>query len=310
MPIEGSQFLDPEILRQLPNMELIAKRLVQSVFVGYHRSPYFGYSVEFADHREYVHGDDLRTVDWKVWARKNRYYVKRFEMENELKATLILDTSRSMDYGTGKLTKLQYGSYLAATIVYLLMQQNDMAGLVTFDDRLRHYIPPRGSRAHLRQILHALGTVTPGPATNVAQVCHTLAETIKARGMVILISDMLDESNRHPDAPHDDCGELIHALRHFQHKKHDIILFHVLDDSELDLPFDELSNFRDVETGSRVAVDPATFRKTYRLRVQGFVDGLRRGCLQTNIDYKLVRTSMPIESVLTEYLHFRARRSR
>ena len=293
-------------------MELIAKRLVESVFVGYHRSPYFGYSVEFADHREYVHGDDLRTVDWKVWGRKNRYYVKRFEMENELKATIILDTSRSMDYGSGtgksdaksgaargKLTKLEYGSYLAATIVYLLMQQNDMAGLVTFDDHIRHYIPPRGSRSHLRLILQALGTVKPGPATDVARVCHDLAEAIKARGMVILISDLLD-----------DTAQVINALRHFQHRKHDVIVFQILDDSELDLPFDELSNFRDIESGGRVAVDPATFRKIYRQRVEAFVEELRHGCVQTNIDYKLVRTSTPIESVLTEYLHFRARRSR
>ena len=289
-------------------MELIARRLVESVFVGYHRSPYFGYSVEFADHREYVHGDDLRTVDWKVWGRKNRYYVKRFETENELKATIVLDTSRSMDYGgangksdtaRGKLTKLEYGSYLAATIVYLLMQQNDMAGLVTFDDRIRHYLPPRGSRSHLRLILQALGTVQPGPATNVARVCHDLAETIKARGMIILISDLLDDS-----------AAVISALRHFQHRKHDVIVFQVLDDTEIDLPFDELSNFRDLESGGRVAVDPATFRKTYRQRVEAFIDTLRNGCVQTNIDYKLVRTSMPIETVLTEYLHFRARRSR
>ncbi|HUW34037.1 MAG TPA: DUF58 domain-containing protein [Planctomycetota bacterium] len=327
MPIEGSQFLDPDILRQLPNMELIAKRLVESVFVGYHRSPYFGFSVEFADHREYVHGDDLRTVDWKVWARKNRYYVKRFEMENELKATIILDTSRSMDYGTGKLTKLQYGSYLAATLAYLLMQQNDMAGLVTFDDAIHHYIPPRGSRAHMRAILKALGSVKPGPATNVARVCHDLAETIKTRGMIILISDMLDggtngrngqarADGNPPPAPTNGngngsgTGEAVHALRHFQHRKHDVIVFHVLDDSELDLPFDELSNFRDLESGQRIAVDPATFRKVYRQRVQSFVNDLRQECVQTNIDYKLVRTSMPIEAVLTEYLHFRARRSR
>jgi len=306
MPIEGSQYLDPDILRQLPNMELIAKRLVESVFVGYHRSPYFGFSVEFADHREYVHGDDLRTVDWKVWARKNRYYVKRFEMENELKATIILDTSRSMDYGTGKLTKLQYGSYLAATLVYLLMQQNDMAGLVTFDESIRHYIPPRGSRAHMRSILQALGTVKPGPATNVARVCHDLAETIKARGMIILISDMLDGGTGNGNG----TGDAVHALRHFQHRKHDVIVFHVMDDSELDLPFDELSNFRDLESGQRLAVDPSTFRKVYRQRVQSFVDGMRQECVKSNIDYKLVRTSMPIEAVLTEYLHFRARRSR
>ena len=299
MQTTGSRFLDPDILKQLPNMELRAKRLVESIFVGYHKSPYFGYSVEFADHREYVQGDDLRTVDWKVWARKNKYYVKRFEMESQLKATLVVDTSKSMDYGTGKLTKLEYASYLAATIVYLLMRQNDMGGLVTFDDQIRRRLPPGGSRAHLRQVLHALDNVQPGPATNVAKVCHDLAETIKARGMIIVISDLLQEPS-----------EVIGALRHFQHRKHDVIVFQILDDSELDLPFAELSNFRDLESGQRVAVDPATFRHTYRERVRAFCDELRQGCLQTKIDHVLTRTSQPLETVITDYLSFRTRRSR
>lgn len=299
MPHPGDRFLDPELLRQLPNMELRARRLVESIFVGYHQSPQFGYSVEFADHREYVPGDELRSVDWRVWGRKDKYYVKRFEMESQLKATVLLDTSRSMDYGTGALTKLEYGSFLAATLIYLVMKQNDLGGLVTFDDRIRQYLPPRGSRMHLRQILHALGEVEPGPATNVPRVCHDLAETLKARGMVIVVSDLLDETD-----------EVLHALRHFQHRKHEVIVFHVLDDAELDLPFEELSNFRDVESGRRIAVDPATFRSTYCERVTSFVRALRSGCQKTRIDYRLARTSEPIESVLMEYLHFRARRAR
>ncbi len=299
MPAGDSHYLDPDILQQLPNIELLARRLVEGLFVGYHKSPFFGYSVEFVDHREYVPGDDVRNVDWRVWARKDNYYIKRFEMESQLKAQVILDTSKSMDYGEGRLTKLQYASYLAASLVYLVIHQNDMAGLVTFDSEIKDYIPPRGARTHMRSILRVLESVQPGPATDVPQVCHHLAETMKARSMVILISDLLDDE-----------GEIINALRHFQHKKHDVVVFHVLDDSELDLPFEELSNFRDLESGRRVAVDPATFRGEYRNRISSFCDSLKSGCQQTDIDYMLLRTSATIESALTEYLRFRARRSR
>ena len=295
----GYHFLDPAILAALPNHELVARRLVRGVFVGYHKSPDFGYSVEFVDHRDYVPGDDLRTVDWRVWARKDKYYVKRFEMESQLKATIVLDTSRSMDFGDGRLTKLTYASYLAASLAYLVIHQNDMAGLVTFDDKIQNYLPPRGSRAHLRSLLHILGNIKPGPATNVPAACHHLADTMKSRGMVILISDLLD-----------DTAEVLNALRHFQHKKHDVIVLHVLDDGELDLPYQELANFRDLESGARLAVDPAAFRPEYRRRIGAFCDELEQGCLRTNIDYHLVRTSEPIEKVLSNYLKFRMRRAR
>ena len=297
--VVGSRFLDPAVLAQLPNIEVRARRLVEGLFVGYHKSPQFGYSVEFADHREYVHGDDLRTVDWKVWARRNKYYVKRFEMESQLKATILLDTSRSMDFGAGRVSKLFYGSTLAATLAYLLIHQNDMAGLVTFDRQVRSYLPPRGSRAHLRLILHVLGATTPGETTNVAAVCHHLAETIRMRGMIILISDLLDEESA-----------VLHALRHLQHKKHDVVVFHLLDEAERELPYEELANFRDLESGRRVAVDPATFRATYRQRVEEFCTRLREGCRQTNIDYHLIGCAQPLENVLTTFMRFRLRRSR
>ena len=299
MKIVGSRFLDPDILSRLPNMEIAAKKLVKGAFVGYHKSPDFGYSVEFVDHRDYVAGDDLRSVDWRVWARKDKYYVKRFEMESQLKATIILDTSKSMDFGEGKLTKLEYGSYLSATLAYLLIHQNDMAGFVNFDSQVRTYIPPRGSRQHLRLIMHALGTIKPGPATNVPAVCHHLANTIKSRGMIILISDLLDDTEK-----------VMHALRHFQHQKHDVIVFHTMDDSELDLPYQELANFRELETGTRVAVDPASFRSVYKGRVNSFCNELREACLKSNVDYNLIRTSQPIETVLSTYFTFRARRAR
>lgn len=296
----GARYLDPEVLARLPNMELRARRLVEGLFVGYHKSPQFGYSVEFADHREYVHGDDLRTVDWRVWARKNRYYVKRFEMESQLKTTLILDVSRSMDFGRGRLTKLQYGCYLAATLAYLLIGQNDMAGLVTFDESIRTYLPPRGSRAHLRTILHTLDGITAGPATRAARVCHDLAETIRARGMVVLISDLLDG----------DDAEVIAALRHFQHRKHDVIVFHILDDAELELPYREVANFVDVEAGGRVAVDPGAFRAEYCRRVEAFCANLSRECSKTRIDYRRVTPATPLPQVLGEFIRFRRRRSR
>ncbi len=299
MNIVGSRFLDPALLAKLPNLEIAAKKLVKGTFVGYHKSPDFGYSVEFVDHREYAAGDDLRTVDWRVWARKDKYYVKRFEMESQLKATIVLDGSKSMDFGEGKLKKIEYGSYLAATLAYTLIHQNDMAGLVTFDSKVRHYLPPRGSRQHLRMMLHILGQLQPGPATNIPAVCHHLAETIKTRGMIILISDLLDDTDK-----------ILTALQHFQHKKHDVIVFHLLDDAELNLPYAELANFRELETSSRLAVDPATFRATYQDRVRAYCTSLREGCLKSNVDYHLIRTSQPIETVLSNYFAFRARRTR
>jgi len=299
MKLVGSKFLDPAILAKLPNMELAARRLVEGMFVGYHKSPRFGYSVEFVDHRDYAPGDDPRSVDWKVWARKDRYYVKRFEMESQLKATVILDTSRSMDFGEAGVTKLSYGSILAASLCYMLIHQNDMAGLATFDARVKHYIPPRGSRSHLRSILHALGTVSAGPETDVSAACHHLADTIQSRGMVIVISDLLD-----------DTKEVLNSFRHFQHKKHDLIVFHLLDDAELELPYQELSNFVDIESGRRTAVDPASFRSVYKGRMSEFCQQLKDGCIKTNIDYNLIRTSEPIETVLGAYMRFRARRAR
>jgi uncharacterized protein (DUF58 family) len=296
MKVVGSKFLDPEILAKVPNLEIVAKRLVEGVFVGYHKSPQLGYSVEFVDHRDYVAGDDLRTVDWRVWARKDKYYVKRFEMESQLKATILLDVSKSMDFGEGKLTKLVYGSVLAASLAYLIIHQNDMAGLVTFDQKIRDYIGARGSRSHLRTILHALGNVAPGPSTNVGEICHHLAETIRSRGMIVVISDLLDE----PEA-------VLHGLRHFQHKRHDVIVFHLLDDAELDFDYTEIANFRDVESGGRLAVDPPAFRKTYQERLEKYLAQIRDGCQHSGIEYNLVRTSTPIEKTLSDYITFRAR---
>ena len=299
MKIVGSRFLDPQILAKLPNLELAARKLVEGLFVGYHKSPDFGYSVEFVDHREYVQGDDLRTVDWRVWARKDKYFVKRFEMEAQLKGTLLVDISRSMDFGEGRMTKLAYASYIAASIAYLLIHQNDMAGLVTFDEKIHDYLPARGGRTHLRTILHALSMVQPGPATDVPAVCLRLADRIKARGMVILISDLLDEPAR-----------VIRSLQAFQHKKHDVAVFHVMDDAEIDLPYSDLANFRDVETGRRLAVDPGSFRSKYTTRVAEFLREMREGCQHSNVDYHLCRTSQPIEVVLGQYIAFRAGRSR
>jgi uncharacterized protein (DUF58 family) len=299
MKIVGSKFLDPAVLAKLPNMEVAARRLVEGLFVGYHKSPSFGYSVEFMDHREYVAGDDLRTVDWRVWARKDKYFVKRFEMEAQLKGTILLDTSRSMEFGEGRLTKLAYGSYVAASLAYLLIHQNDMAGLVTFDSEVRNYLPARGGRTHLRQILHALSTVAPGPETDVPAVCHRLAGRISSRGMIVVISDLLDDPAR-----------VLLALQDFQHKKHDVVVFHVMDDAEIDLPYEEVANFRDVESGRRLAVDPGSFRKTYAARVGEFLRELREGCQHSNVDYHLCRTSQPIEVTLGQYLAFRAGRSR
>lgn len=294
------QYLDPEILARLPkNIELIAKRLVQGLFVGYHRSPYFGSSVEFGDHRQYYPGDELRMMDWRVWAKHDRYCVKRFMMESQLKATILLDCSTSMDFTGGGLTKLQYGCYLAASLCYLIIHQNDMAGLVSFDDAIRDYLPPRGSRSHMRLILHALERLKTGPQTNVGRTCHHLAETMRSRGMIIVISDLLDD----PD-------EVVRGLQHLHSARHDVIVFQLLDNAELTLPYRELCDFEDLEAGGSTPVDPIAFRQEYMSRVEEFCGRLRQGCIRSNIDYVRVNTSEPIEKMLFNYLVFRARHSR
>ncbi|MBI2191153.1 MAG: DUF58 domain-containing protein [Planctomycetes bacterium] len=292
---EGSRFLDPKILTQLPDIELIARRLVHGMFIGYHRSPYYGYSVEFADHREYTQGDDVRKIDWKVWGKSDRYFIKRFEMESNLRCFCILDTSASMDYAGDGITKLEYGCFLAASMAYLMMHQHDQVGLVTFDRQVRDLVPARGNRAHRRLLLDRLAKIRPGPGTDVPSILHELAERLPQRALLVVISDCFGS----PEA-------ISHAFEHLRFRKHDLILFHTLDRYELELPYEALSDFVDAESGRRLPVDPLVDRPGYLERITRFQQDMREACHKNQMDYVLANTSEPIEKMLFQYLLRRA----
>ncbi len=299
MPSEsagGYRFLTAEAVRRLANLSLIARTVVEGFITGLHRSPYHGFSVEFSEHREYSPGDELRYLDWQAYARTDRYYVKQFEEETNLRCHILLDASASMDYGSAAVTKFEYGAYLAASLAYLMVRQRDSVGLVTFDSRVRKRLPPASTATHLDRLLVELEHTRPSSRTGIAETFHVLAENITKRGLIIVISDLLD-----------DDSEVFRALRHFRHKKHEVLIFHVLDPAEIQLPFQKASVFVDPETGERIEADPKWVRKVYRDEVRGFIDSYRRGCAEGLIEYVQANTVEPFEMLLARYLSRRRR---
>jgi len=297
------RYIQPEAVAKLSRLNIVARSVVEGFITGLHRSPYHGFSVEFADHREYVPGDDLRSLDWKTLARTDRYYIKQFEEETNLRCMILLDASASMKYASGEMTKFAYGCYLAASLAYLMVRQQDSAGLAVFDQEVRSYLPPRASMPHLNLMLQTLEQAECRKRTDLATAFHTLAERIHRRSLIIIISDMYHEPKHaedqaRPTAPR----EVVRALSHFRHKKHEVILFHVMDPAELDFPFRRLSEFEDMETGERVQADPRYVREEYRRVVREFVDGYRRECATQNVDYVLANTSRPYDTLLQHYL--------
>ncbi|NLG34909.1 MAG: DUF58 domain-containing protein [Lentisphaerae bacterium] len=290
--------IDPKVLTAIKDMELKARVLAEGVYIGLHGSPFYGFSSEFADHRQYYPGDDLRSMDWKVYARTDRYYLKRYRMESDMRVMILLDASASMGYASdGNLTKLDYGIHLAAGLSHLVIHQNDRAGLVLFDSAVRAFMPAKGGMPQLRQILHLLEQAEPGQATSVVDVCHEVAGRLGKRGLVVLISDMLDARFK----------DLAQCLSHFKFATYDVILMHVLDPAEIKFPFLEARNFRDLESGEEIVVESMAFQQEYRKRLEGFRSAVETQCLNARIDYELVDTSHPIEKFLHRYLSKRAR---
>jgi len=295
--VKGYRYLEPKALARVRNLKLVARTVVEGFISGLHKSPFKGFSTEFAEHREYVPGDNLRHLDWKVLGRTDRYYVKEYEEETNLAAHILLDVSGSMDYGSDDaVTKFQYGCYLAAVLAYLLIRQRDSAGLVLFDDKIRLRMPARSTPLHLNEMLKQLERCQPGKPTRVAKIFHDLAETFKRRCLLIVISDLYDE----PES-------VLRALHHFRHKKHEVIVFHVLDKSELELDLDDVYNLVDNETGEKLQVDPNVVREDYRRRIQEFIDTYRKACRQSGVDYITTDTQVPYDLMLTAYLDKRAR---
>ena len=291
----GKSFFDPLVLARLSNLYLKARWVVEGTMSGIHRSRSKGFSVEFEEHREYSPGDEIRRIDWKALGKTDKYFIKETEDETNLRAYLILDVSASMDYASNGISKFAYGCILTASLAYLILKQQDAAGLVTFSSRIESFIPPRARRGYLMEILHALEGQTPSGETALGKILQEIAGNINRRGLVILISDLLDEPE-----------DILEGLRLFRFKGSDVIVFHLLDAAELDLPFDGNILFEDTEqTHLRVTADPQAIRQVYRKVVEEFTGHLRKQCQERSIDYQLLSTSTPLDQALVSYLSWR-----
>ena len=292
----SARYLDPAVLARLGTLDLTAKTIVEGVLSGLHRSPYRGFSVEFAEYRQYLPGDALSSIDWKVFARSDRHYVKKFEEDTNLDCHLLLDVSGSMGYGSGPISKGEYGKYLAAALAYLMHRQRDAVGLIAFDDAVVHRVAPSARAGHLKTVLLALERLPVGRRTDVAKPLGDLARVLAKRGLVVVISDLLDDPAR-----------VIEGLRHFRQRGTDVIVFHLLDAEELRFSFVDAARFRDVETAAEVFADPAAVRERYLERIGQFVATYKRELGGAGIDYHLLDTSQPLDLALMAYLSARGK---
>src|SRR5215471_18223443 len=290
-------FLDPAVVARLGTLVLKARTIVEGFLSGLHRSPFKGFSVDFAEYRQYIPGDDLSTIDWKVFARSDRYYVKKFEEETNLDCHLLLDVSGSMGYaGSERMTKFEYGACLAASLAYLMNRQRDAVGLTAFDQEIVSMLPASSRPGHLRALLVTLDRLRTAHETNVSKPLHQLAESLTKRGLVILISDLLD-----------DPEFVIRGLKHFQFRGIDVIVFHVLDPDEIEFPFERATRFEDLETREEVMAIPGAVREHYLREMASFIERYRRELGAAGIDYQLLSTKHPLELALLSYLTTRSR---
>jgi len=292
--VNKKQYLDPETISRIENLSLVARLVVEGFIIGLHKSPYHGFSVEFAEHRQYMPGDEIKHIDWKLYGKTDRYYVKQFEEETNLKAHIILDASKSMAFGSDGISKLQYGSYLGAALTYLMLKQQDAVGLTLFDRGIRTIIPPSSRPSYLNIILSQMEGLEAGGETDISSTLHELADRIKRRGLIILISDLLD-----------DPESVITGLKHFRHKKHEVLVFHLLDHQEKDFNFDRQVELTDMESGAVLTTEPRLIQQAYRREITKFVERYRSECLSHHIDYIHLTTNQPFDLALTEYLNKR-----
>lgn len=293
----GAQFLDPAVLGRIGNLELLARTVVDGFLTGLHRSPYLGFSTDFAEHRPYDPGDDIRRIDWRLYARTDRYYIKLFEADTNANFSVLLDLSASMSYGSHSLTKLDYARYLAACLSYFSSRQRDRVGLVTFDHEIVDYVPP--SMKHLDTILHTLNRAQAGRPGRLDEPLLNVTELLGRKGILVVISDFYED----PDA-------VLGAVGPLRARGHDVIVFHVMDPYELSFPFDEASGFEDLETGEQIPVIPGKLREDYLRMVDAHLAALKKRFTDHRIDYTLLDTSRPLDVALFQYLLARERLSR
>lgn len=288
----AEKYLKPEVIRQISRLDLRAQFIVKGFLQGLHSSPFQGFSVEFSEHRKYTQGDNPQDIDWLVYAKTDKYYVKKFEAETNITGYLVVDSSRSMGYTyRQQLTKFDYGVCLAAALCYLMVHQQDPVGLITFDEKIRQSLPPRSKRTQIGQILSVLANLKPTGQTSIAKALTQVAAMLRHRSLVMIFSDLLAD----PDP-------ILKALHRLRHGGHDVILFHILDEAEATFPFDGMIEFEEPETLDKVAVDAGGFRADYLKEVGAFIDRYRRECFQAGIDYVGLNTSMQFDRALTEYL--------
>jgi uncharacterized protein (DUF58 family) len=288
------RFLHPETIAHISRLDLRARHVVEGFISGMHRSPFFGHSVEFIQHREYVPGDDLRHLDWKVWSKTDRFYIKQYEEDTNLRSMLVVDVSESMHYGRGALNKYNYACTIAACLGYLLLRQQDSVGMVTFDSAVRQIVPARSQQTHIDAIVKAMDVSRPREKTDLEKILRRVAETVSSRAMIILVSDLL--ADREP---------FFRGLEMLCHRRHDVLVFHVLDDDELTFPFAGSTRFEGMEELPQLLCDPRALRDGYLEALEEYLVEVRRGCVSKGIDYALIRTGDSLEAVLSKFLHHR-----
>ena len=297
-PVSARPLADPATLARISNLELRARVVMEGIISGMHKSPHRGYSVEFAQHRDYSPGDEIRHIDWKVYGRSDRYYVKQYEEETNLKSYFVLDTSSSMNYRSGLLSKLDYAAIISAALSSLLLQQRDSVGLALFNDGIRSFIPAASTPSHLRMVLAQLENLETAPRTGISHAFHDLAERIKRRGLIVILSDLFDDPEM-----------VLNGLQHFRHRKHEVILFHLLDRDELIFPFKDTLVFEGMEGEGQLPAEPKALRKEYLRLFDDYIARLKRGCREMGMDYVQFPTDQPVDIQLSQYLAQRMKRA-
>lgn len=294
-----SRYLDPRVLNRVDKLELGARQIVEGFMAGSHRSPYHGFSVEFAQHREYTMGDDPRHLDWKLYAKAGRYFVKQYEVETNYVAHILHDASESMLYGSQKAAanKLDYANFLSAALSYLIVHQTDAVGMGIFNEGLATFIEPKQSFAHIHRICHELEATKPLKKTDTGAIMNEFAERIKRRGIVVLVSDLLDKPEK-----------IMEGLSHLRFARHEVLVFHLMDPYELDFPFDGLIKFEGLEGYEDLLCQPRMLRKSYLAALQKHIMAVKTACDRNNVDYVLINTAQPLEIALTSFLQSRALR--
>jgi uncharacterized protein (DUF58 family) len=295
--VPGARFMDPVVLARIGNLELVARAVCDGFINGLHKAPYFGASVDFAEHRGYVPGDDIRRMDWRVWARTDRYYIKEYEAETNMNFSVLLDVSKSMSYGSIGITKLDYARVLTACLTNLVHHQRDRVGFVAFDSEVVEHVPP--SAKHMDTVLHVLDRLQPGRPGSLREPLHKLAEHFGRRGVLVVISDFYDE----PEA-------IVDAVTPLRFRGNEIIVFHVMDPAELNFGFTDAQAFEDLESGEQMPVVPASLRQEYQALVRAHIDALQQRFSEVRIDYSMLDTSQPLDFALHRYLGARERKLR